>query len=80
MSNLTQLPDLAKVFQKIKLIDKLTEVCDYTTITGMCILKAIHDKMPQDLIFKTIKDQAKDNRAAIINIIGEDLYYEILEL
>lgn len=73
--------NLEQSFKKLTLINKLAKVCNRHTFFGLCILNAITDKnIPVDEILKTIKDQAGDNRASVVSIIGEDLYYEIISL
>lgn len=75
---MTELPDIAKSLQKIKIMLDLETKTDYNTILGHSILTAIYFKKPPDEVIDFIKSQIKQNTNAVISVIGEELTESII--
>lgn len=77
---MTQLPDLAKSFAKLKIITDLENIAQPETIIGLGILTELRAKQSADGIIKRIQGQIKQNEWVIYNIIGNpDLFKRIRE-
>ena len=79
MATLTQLPDLAKSFKKLKLILDLREKANPNTSIGFAIISAIDSKSVQtNEILQYAKEQAQDCLQTMIDCIGDELTERIL--
>lgn len=81
MATLTQLPNLTKSFEKLKIIlDLETYITNNPkTLTGIAILNAIEGKkFTIEQILQYVKDQAQDCPQTMIGAIGEELTNRIL--
>ena len=77
-TELSQLPDIARPLQKMKIMLDLEAQVKYNTILGHCILKAINDKQKPNDIIDFIRSQAEDNKEKMYDVIGEELTNRIL--
>lgn len=73
MAHLTELPDIAKTFARLKIMLDLEEKVNENTLLGMSIKRGIMNKEKPSVIIQTIKDAARDNREAVLNVIPENL-------
>lgn len=73
MAQLTELPDLAKTFARLKIMLDLEQQVNENTLLGMAIKRGIMNREKPSVIIQTIKDAARDNREGILNVIPEDL-------
>ena len=82
MNSLTQLPDLAAPFRKMKIMDRLEmKLINSQVMPGMFILNAIQQRTSStNEILRTIKEMAEDNLPAMQKLIGEDLLQDIISL
>jgi hypothetical protein len=73
-------PDLAKQFKAMKLADELVQVTiNEKSLIGLSIYNALEiERLPVSEVFKTIKEQAKDNFKLMADVIGETLLNDIL--
>jgi hypothetical protein len=81
MATLTNLPNLSKNFEKLKIMLDLETYLTHNkpTITGQAILNAINGKkFTHEQILQYVKDQAADSRKTMENCISEQLLNRIL--
>lgn len=82
MTTLSEVPNLSKSLEKIKLIlDMGTYLSENkVTITGNAILNAIQSKKySSDKILRYVQEQAIDSFKTMSNCIGEELTTKILQ-
>jgi len=72
MQTFNDFPDLGKVFEKMKIEDKLFEKADPNTVLGFAIQKGLIDKSFPSVI-KMIKDAAKDNFNLVLGVLKDDI-------
>jgi hypothetical protein len=76
MPTLNSFPDLGKHFQLMKIKDKLLGLNPDDGLLTMSIVDGVESgKLVQ--VVSMIKDQAKDNRMVMSNLIGEELLTSI---
>lgn len=78
MKNLPDLPDLARSARLLAISVKLEDVSD-KTVFGLAIKLALKKKDLRRCI-EMIREQAKDNRKLVAEIVGEDLLTKIESL
>ena len=78
MSTICRLPDLAKTFKMMKIIDQLPTKADHNTLFGASIINACLTKQQPAEIIKMIRQSAEDNYSLVAAVIGEDLTNEII--
>lgn len=78
MKQLTELPDIAKSFQKVKLLIDL-EAIPQNSVFSLAVVKGIREHKVKEVL-QMIKDQAQDNRKLVAEIIGEKLLTQIENL
>lgn len=82
MSNaiITKLPDMAKSFQIMRIIDELPTATNHHSLLGGSIIHACLTKQPANEIIKMIKEAAADNYDMMCDTVGERLCNEIINL
>jgi hypothetical protein len=78
MGHLTKLPDLAKSFQKLKIMVDLDIKATGDSLLAFSIRLALYKKESPDEIITWIKSQATDNPKIIAEVIGDELTQTIL--
>lgn len=76
----TNIKDLGKSFQKLKIILDLENKVSADTSFGFAILNAIENKKPVDEILIMIFEQYKDNSRIVTEIVGEKIMEKIIEI
>lgn len=77
---LKSMPDLAGIFQQMKIRDQLELISPDHSLLGYSIGLALRNKTPLGEILELIYSQYVDNREAVLNIVGEDAMNRILKL
>ena len=78
MGHLTKLPDLAKSFQKLKIMVDLDINATGDSILAFAIRLALYKKESPDEIITWVKSQATDNPKIMAEVIGAELTETIL--
>jgi hypothetical protein len=76
---LGEFPNLAESFSKLKIAIELNKASYHNSIFGMAIKKGL-DGHNLNGVLQMIRDQAKDNRPLVADIVGENLLLEIENL
>jgi len=66
------LPDLGRIFQKMKLQDRLDAVDPEKTILGLSIGISRRDKTPLETIANNVFGAYQDNPGGVTDIVGEE--------
>lgn len=72
-----KLPDLARSFAKMKLVDDLLLATKQDTVVGCIIIEAILNKVPAEKVIAMVKKEISEGPATMETIIGEDMINKI---
>lgn len=78
-TTLSELPDLAQSFGRIKTLIELEDSVNSETVLGYCIKLAFIQKKPHSYIISTIKYLLMDNRNAVENCIPKSVVEDIIK-